>query len=379
MKVLYIYDHNISKKNNEYYHPYLNEIIKRYRFFSDNITVITSNTLIKDFTQFNTQNKIDVSRILTLKNFRSPLKIINLKSEDIYNEVSTADLIITKLPSFFGILAVKYANQLNKKILVEMVGCPWDSLTNHSLKGKLLAPYMVYLTNKYVKRADYVMYVSNEFLQSRYPTDKKQIGCSDVTISDVKFNSSKYLDYNNKELVILGTSAGVDVKFKNQESIIKILPFLNDGSVRFEYHLAGGGDKSRLIKVAKKYNVEDKVKFIGLLDKKGVDDFLDKVDIYIQPSKQEGLPRALVEAMSRSCFCIATKVGGNPELLDKKYIYRVKDLDNVIEIIKGLTPEELTRVSKRNYDRSQEFTLDKLETKRIKFYSMIKEDVLSKK
>lgn len=74
----------------------------------------------------------------------------------------------------------------------------------------------------------------------------------------------------------------------------------------------------------KQLPIVNKVKFLGLLDIEDVNKYLEKIDIYIQPSRTEGLSRALVEAMSRGCFCIASKVGGNPELIEEKYLYNNK-------------------------------------------------------
>ena len=62
------------------------------------------------------------------------------------------------------------------------MSCPWDVFWNHSLKGKLLAPFMYYTTKRCVKDSNYVVYVTNEFLQKRYPTMGKNIGCSDVEL-----------------------------------------------------------------------------------------------------------------------------------------------------------------------------------------------------
>ena len=43
--------------------------------------------------------------------------------------------------------------------------------------------------------------------------------------------------------------------------------------------------------------------------------WLDHIDVYLQPSFKEGLPRALVEAMSRGCPAIGSRCAGIPELL----------------------------------------------------------------
>ena len=45
------------------------------------------------------------------------------------------------MSSYSGAIAAKYCRRIGKPFLVEAVGCPWGSLWNHSLFGKLLAPF----------------------------------------------------------------------------------------------------------------------------------------------------------------------------------------------------------------------------------------------
>ncbi len=57
----------------------------------------------------------------------------------------------------------------------------------------------------------------------------------------------------------------------------------------------------------------DDVRFTGL--REDIPAILSETDIFVLPSYSEGLSNALMEAMSSSCACIATDVGGNAYLL----------------------------------------------------------------
>lgn len=54
-------------------------------------------------------------------------------------------------------------------------------------------------------------------------------------------------------------------------------------------------------------------------------EWLDTIDIYIQPSYQEGLCRSVVEAMSRACPVICSDACGERELANEKFIFKRGD------------------------------------------------------
>ncbi len=47
-----------------------------------------------------------------------------------------------------------------------------------------------------------------------------------------------------------------------------------------------------------------------------VAEWLRGIDIFVLPSKSEALSNSLMEAMASGCACVATRVGGNPELIE---------------------------------------------------------------
>src|SRR5699024_5519104 len=112
-------------------------------------------------------------------------------------------------------------------------------------------------------------YVTNEFLQNRYPTRGKSVNCSNVELTEFKDELlAKRLDrINNQkqnEKIIIGTVGAVNVRHKGQQYIIKALGKLKkEGDKNFEYQLVGLGDQSYLKSIAKKCDVIDQVKFLG--------------------------------------------------------------------------------------------------------------------
>jgi glycosyltransferase involved in cell wall biosynthesis len=285
------------------------------------------------------------------------------------------DRVIVRLPSEFGLMVSQIAQKQHKNYMVEVVGCGWDAMWNYGgVKSKIYAPFLYFKMKKAVKKASYILYVTNEFLQKRYPAsfDTKTISLSDVKIEI----STKILKYRlekielSKNKIIFGTIANVDLKYKAIDIAIKVLSKLDTNIYDFEYRVIGDGNSIELQKLAKKLHIENKVFFEGSYSNHfEVIKWLDTIDIYLQPSKTEGLPRALVEAMSRGCPVIASDVGGIPELLEKGVLFLPNQLDRFKALLSQLPldKEKLKREAKKNYEKAQYFESNLLNKKREGF------------
>ena len=70
----------------------------------------------------------------------------------------------------------------------------------------------------------------------------------------------------------------------------------------------------KLTTLIRQYNLENYVKFTGR--REDVPGILKSSDIFILPSRSEGLPSALIEAMAAGLPCVASRVGGIPEVIE---------------------------------------------------------------
>ena len=78
--------------------------------------------------------------------------------------------------------------------------------------------------------------------------------------------------------------------------------------------LIGRGELEATLKQeAKDLGIEEHVQFLGFRD--DVPSILSVMDVFVLPSLSEGLSVALLEAMAAGIPTIATRVGGNPELV----------------------------------------------------------------
>lgn len=127
-----------------------------------------------------------------------------------------------------------------------------------------------------------------------------------------EFFKSKPKGGNSKVLLFLGRISPI----KNLESLIEVLPQLDK---KYILELVGPSEKdysARLIKLAKGLGVNKMLIFskavYGLKEKIAK---IDSAKFFILPSKREGMPQSLIEAMSRGRICIGSSIEGIRDLI----------------------------------------------------------------
>ena len=291
--------------------------------------------------------------------------------------VEMADMAFLRIPSIYSNMAANECRKLNKPYLVEVGGCAWDSYFNHSVAGKMMAPILYYAQKRTVKNADFATYVTTHWLQKRYPTKGEQIVASNVYLNhfDDENIENRILRYKKQspKCYRLGTIASVDVRYKGQEYIIRAMAKLKREGIIVDYDLVGAGNPGRLKSLAENLGVDSQVHFKGVKRHDDIWEWLDTIDIYAQPSKQEGLPRAVIEAMNRGCLAVGSNVAGLPELLEDDMTFKADDVNRIRDVVKKLILEDSHEHRiRRNYSISKNFKLDLLEKRRREIFCKYK-------
>ena len=378
-KLIFVHDGPVYYDDqNKYYEFAYHKLLERYSYLADEIYFLIRTSKIEGENKYTLiPEKIG---IVSVPNFKSPTKYFKNKAEAekiVCDVIKDADYVVLRTQSSIAQIALKYIKKYNKPYIIECVGCSWDSYWNHSMLGKIVAPYMYYKTKKAIKDAPYVYYVTNQFLQKRYPTNGEKVACSNVVI---KSNDKDALDkriqkinkFNPKEKIIFGTAASLSTRYKGQEYVIKALKYVLDKGYNVEYHLAGGysGNQKNtfLYDLAVKEGVIDKVIFEGSLSSEQIMDYYDSIDIYVQPSKQEGLPRAVIEAMSRGCPVLGTDIAGIPELIQERCLFKKGSVKSFINAVERLLICNQADIAIENFNNAKMYKEDILENKRKEFY-----------
>ena len=288
---------------------------------------------------------------------------------------------ILRVPGMIGAIASSVLHRKSIPYAVEVVGDPWDvyspkSSLKHPLKP-LLRLYGRFSLQKVVERAGAATYVTRYYLQKRYPVSQGvySTDASDVILKEEQI-AGEGKPFDPAQPVRILSIGMLSQLYKSPDVVVKAVKLLNEAGVDCGLTWLGDGVyRKPMIRYAKKLGIGNKVHFVGNIPAgKAVRNYLKGADLFILASQTEGLPRALVEAMAAGLPCIATGVGGIPELLDEDWLIPVGD---VVALAKKISwaigaPEAVSQQVKENLSKVREYSESVLDKKRADFYSYVK-------
>lgn len=244
------------------------------------------------------------------------------------------------------------------------------------------------ITSNNMKRfclaANGVSYVTDNSIQRHYPSYARLYGesrehfesfYSTITLSEDAFTGARNFDGYNKITLVL-SSVAMNSERKGEKVLIKSVKICRDKGYDVQAILIGDGSlRKSFEQYAKDLGVSEYVTFTGLLPSSDeVRKVMLKADMFVFPTQGEGLPRGILEAMAIGMPVLSTPVGGIPEVIERKYLFAPSDAESYANAICRLldNPDELTAMSKKNFEKSLEFRNEILQTKRDKFYGRLK-------
>lgn len=128
--------------------------------------------------------------------------------------------------------------------------------------------------------------------------------------------------YNIPPDAFVFATAGRLAETKGQKYLIEAFAKIKNQIPNALLLFAGTGTlKDEIEKKAAELNCTDSVRFLGQV--KNMPEFYNAIDCFVLPSIAEGLPRTLIEAMAAGVLCIASDVGGIPEIMDNGRLGRL--------------------------------------------------------
>lgn len=379
MDVIYIQDQEIDHYNGQFYHS------KSEHFFSRFLAGLNENDTLTVYTGIINRNCAqEVAKYKDVTNpritykqvpeFRNPknLLAINRLMKRVLKDADFCYLRSGIAASFASTICLKkhipYMTVVNEDIFR-------NTIAHSRLLVRLSAYPLSYYTHRMVREANYACYVTQDYLQSNYPCKGKSLGCSDIEFLDInELSLTKRLNKIQKQegTIVLGTVGSVDTELKGQDTIIKALAKLKaEGFTNYIFQMVGTGKPNRLRNLAAEFGIANQIEFLGEFKHDDVQKWFETIDIYVHPSRSEGLPRTILEAMTKAVPCICSSVGGIPELIDgdSLFTYDGTEIDTLVNIIKGFSKDKMEFEAKINFERSKNYEPKLLEQKRTVFFA----------
>ncbi|WP_430482681.1 glycosyltransferase family 4 protein [Rossellomorea marisflavi] len=294
--------------------------------------------------------------------------------------VDSANCAIIRLPSVSASMVLKYVVKKNIPFAIEVVADPFDAYASN----KIAQHFYTKELKKSVLNANGVSYVTEYYLQQKYPSKSRVHGpnsnyfesfYSTIDLKPEFFSTPKKFEAMKSNLHVVHTANSINNNMKGHDTLIKIAKNLADSNIDINVTFIGDGSaRSYFEKMAMELGIGDRINFTGLIPSNKVREYLLAADIFVFPSRAEGLPRAVIEAMAIGLPCLSTPVNGIPELLEDEFLFQPDDVLGFSEKILALIehPDELEGMSERNILKAKEYLFDRLSIKRTNFYRMLK-------
>ena len=329
-------------------------------------------------------DKVEIVNIPCFSGPKEYLKEYFTIGNAIRNVTEGCDAAIIRLPSTIGQRVAHKVMRSGIPYAVEIVYDAGDGASNSSSFIERLLWKRIDKDMKNISEsADGVSYVTEKYLQKHYSSKKKNAFFSHYsTLSLPKnfYTSARKFPQKNT-LSIVHVSNQVDCRTrKGHIQLIEILSILKLQGKRISLSFVGADYHNgirQLKEMAKNAGVLDQINFLGQVNREQLSKILDNHDLFVFPTAAEGLPRVIIEAMSKGLPCVISDVSGNPELVSEDMLANYLDVKSFAEKVALLMEDKslYESKSKQNFEKSLSFESSMLQKKRDDFYQKLKDRI----
>lgn len=299
--------------------------------------------------------------------------------------VRPADAVIVRAPGPVSTILVATLRRSGRPFGVEVVGDPFDVFAPGAVRS-VLRPLLRWWMPRALRRqcvgACAVAYVTSATLQQRYPAPAAThvTSYSSIDLPDEAFVREPRLPGptgRTNRIVFVGS---LEQLYKGPDVLIDAVAIAVRHGADLEMTMIGDGKHRHELEArARDRGLTDRVRFTGHLPPGDpIRDELDHADLFVLPSRTEGLPRVLIEAMARGVPCIGTSAGGIPELLAPSERVPAGDADalaaKLLEVLGD--PQRLARLSREHLQKARQYHAEVLRPRRKAFYVAVQEATL---
>jgi glycosyltransferase involved in cell wall biosynthesis len=260
---------------------------------------------------------------------------------------------------------------------IEVIGDPWDAFSpgasTHPLR-LFFRHYFARALRNAVASAAASSFVTERALQMRYPPNKCSFStyASSVELYNIAHSPRTERDFTGTPSILFVGS--LNHLYKAPDILLRAFASLCC-TCEAKLTLVGDGKEvAKLKALASQLGIAERTSFLGALPNgRSIFEQMDRHWLFVLPSRQEGLPRAAVEAMSRAMPVVLSAVGGNSELVPSGELVARNDPHQLADAIRRRisSPHLLVAESARNLQVSQKFVHEVVQARRRAFYGAV--------
>jgi glycosyltransferase involved in cell wall biosynthesis len=290
-----------------------------------------------------------------------------------------------RIPSQLAFVLSRELEKLQRPYAVELLTDPHaffaPGVAPHGL-AFLFRPYFRRRSRELCARAVAVNYVTGSLTRAANPPGA---GAWSDSLSDVELPGEAFLDLQaqHRESPAPGkpiriVSVGfLDLLYKGQDVLIKAVARCRERGLDFDLTFVGDGQqRGNLLSLAASLQVADRVHITGALGGPAqVRDELAKAHVFSLPSRAEGIPRALLEAMAAGLPAICSRVGAMADLLETRWVVEPNSVEDLSAKLVDFAaaPGQWSAIGARNQQAVRSYEASQLAPRRVEFYRAIRE------
>ncbi len=247
-----------------------------------------------------------------------------------------------------GITVWHEIDQYQDRLIVNPHGI--EAFQARSFKDKLVAIPFKTIQRKLFRKARYVVTEGGHltsYLVKASKDPSKVIYLPNATDKGISsFNSGKYESETTQCLFVarFASNKGIQV-------LMDAISILNtQGAENLNFKLAGKGPLFN--EISAKYNSIRNISFLGFVSDEELETLYQESHVFIFPTLFEGMPTAIIEAMSYGLPVVASDTGAIPELVDdgNGFLIRPGDADQLAGALKDFS--QLSKETKKSLSKN---------------------------